>query len=345
MGTNVIPGHQFQIAFSKCTEGTPAGTALHGVPAYSGAVYPSQSREFFQVADGTQYYPSQFISGAHAEGQVDLQLFPLSGGRLLANHFGAAAIAGTADPYTHTITLGTAGPQYMTMWTQRPLVSGGSEWDRHDDMTVKSIAIDWASGQSVHANCEFIGKNSTVDVAAPTVTSPETLDSTGTEFHWASADLSLDVDATPAATAIHNLTSFSLVFAYNDLAMITTDALIPQYRDPKRWFASVSMGAVMEDWGAYKSTFFGSKTASGAALSSTVARGALTFIIYTRENATPSARKLTIALPSLEFALAPPAPNVDGSALVAQMTGVLEKPSSGQPATLTLKNSRATSYA
>jgi hypothetical protein len=51
-----------------------------------------------------------------------------------------------------------------------------------------------------------------------------------------------------------------------------------------------------------------------------------------------------IDIPYIQYELARPTPNPDGSGITATMSGVLSQPPSGEPITPAIKNSVATSY-
>jgi tail tube protein len=341
--TDVVQGHRFLTAFTvQGSEGTPAANASFGVPTKAGIVKPQEVRTPYEAVDSNPYRTGEFKSRADAVGSVDFFVFPESGGRLLAAHLGADSVSGSSDPWTHTIT-NNSSPAWMTFWTQRPLPAGASQWDRFVDCMVKEATLQFNAGQMLNLHCEIISKKARGNLSTPpTVSVTDGLDSTGTAYVWSGATLKYDIDATPAVTARVNLETFDIRFAYPEAEMVLTENLNPDFRDPGLWECGVSATFLVSDWQVFLATYFGSKTAADADQSSTVVRGSWDVILNVAAGG--ATRTMQIQIPELTFSLEAPDPDVSGKGLRATLTGRLQKPASGQPATIILKNSKSGAY-
>lgn len=340
--SDLIQGHKFQTGIAKqSAAGTPATVAEFAIPAYGGAMKPQESRTPFEVIDGNAYRPGQYKDKAWVGGTVTFQSFPDSLGRLVTAHMGSDTVTGTTN-FTHTIVSNNA-PQWLTLWTQRPLVGASTEWDKYEDCFMKSIELQYSAGQLFRVQCEVLGRLGTTTVTAPTITTTNILDSVGPYHTWAGATILLDLDATPAATALGNLQNFVIHMGYDGADVVQTQNLTADFRDIGLWTVTMSADFVMSDWAAFKATYFGSKTASNAAQSATVLAGALDFTIQT--SPTVDANKIVqIKMPAVDFSLDAPDPDVSGKGLKTTLTGVLQKPTSGAPMTVLVKNLVSAAY-
>jgi hypothetical protein len=336
---DVIQGHKFLNAFAKqSVEGTAVTTMEYAVPAYSDIVKPNEDRTPFEVMDGNAYRTGQFKSRADAGGTVELASFPDSIGRLLTAHLGSDTVTGTTN-LTHTIVFNNT-PQWLTWFTQRPLTGASVEWDKFTDCLVKTVELRYVAGQLFRVYVEILGKKATGNVSAPTITTTNVLTSAAKKHTWAGATLKLDVDATPAVTAINNLKSFVIHMGYDNASLEQTENLTPDFRDLGVWNLSMSADFLVQDWAAYKATYFGSKTASNADSSPLVIAGALDFTIPT--DPTDANSTLQVLMPAVDFSLEAPAGDVSGKGLVVSLAGVTEQ--NATPITCKVKNQVAAAY-
>src|SRR5438309_2292841 len=79
---------------------------------------------------------------------------------LVTAALGSDAITGAGDPYTHTITSNNS-PQWLGLWTKRPLTGASVEWDKFDDCFIKGITIQYAAGKLLQVQCDFLGRLAT----------------------------------------------------------------------------------------------------------------------------------------------------------------------------------------
>src|SRR5262245_2572832 len=311
---DVLQGHRFQIAIAKQTaEGTAASTAEYAIPGSALDLLPREERVDYESLDGNAFNPGQYKSRSDVSGSVDLFSMPASLGRLITSALGQDTVTGGSDPFTHTMVSNNA-PLWNTIWINRPLAGGSSEWDKYTDCLIKSVDLQYTSGRLLVAHLEVLGKKSTVKATAPTITTTEVLNAATPKHTWAAPTLKLDLNATPATTAITNLASFVLHFGYDDATFEQTDSLTPSYRDLGRWPVSLSADFIMQDWNAVYTTFYGALSpGANTDVSITVLAGALDFTIGT--DPVNTNRTLQIQVPAMEFAIEYPTPDPAGKGL------------------------------
>jgi len=341
-----LPGHKYILGLAKQTaEGSAASTAEYKVPVYSADLQNQQSRTTLEIADGTSFSPGQYIDGSMWQGSVEWGAFPSSLPRIMAAHLGASCdtITGAADPWTHTLVR-TDTPLWHTVWMGRPTSGGGVEYDQIVDALAKSFIVNYQNGQLVHVTTEFMAKNSNGVATAPTFTTTETMTAAGYGYTWlpaAASQLKLDLAVSPAVTTITNLQSFTLTCDYPNMAMEATNAVTPAFFNPGRWTLGFTATFIVQDWQAYNLTLYGSVTpAANTPLSAVVTSGSADFTLDVGPTANAN-RTFQITLPNLQFSLQPPTPAVDGSGITATLTGVLQAPAAGAPATFKIKNANS----
>lgn len=337
-------GHLGKFAFAKQTaEGTAATTATYGLPRYSGGLVPIEARAPHEVTDSIAYRRGTYKQSSQVSGTVEVPSFVDAGGLLTLGVLPVDTVTGAGDPYSHALTHAVSRPWY-TFWEARPLPDGTFIWDRFEDCRIKAVEYTFAAGQLVKQSVDIIGKKAVGNVSAPTITTTKTVDSTGPWHSTIGAVLKLDLDATPGATQIRNLTSGSVRIEFADEVMVQTDELTPRYNDPGLFSVGFNAETLIQDYQAYLATFFGSKTASAASPSTSIVTGALLFTFGVGAAADAN-RTLVIALPAMDFSLTPPAPNPGGQGLRASLVGPMTAPASGEPVTVTYKNAQSASYA
>lgn len=339
---NVIPGHQFRVAFSKqSAAGTPATTYDFITPIYGGLPRPAQDIAEFEVADGDPYRPGRYKQRLWSEATVEFAAFPDSASRIITGHLGTDTKTGSADPWTHTVTRGV--PEWFTFWVERPYVDGSTRWDRYDDALIKSVDVTYASGTMLKISCEILGVNATTRVTAPTASSgtlgnTNILDETGPWYTWVGSTLKLDYDATPATTTVHNFEDWAFHMGYDDAELVFTDQLVASFRDLGQWKCGLSGTYIMQDWDLWNAVFYGNKApAANTAASQSIPQGSLDFTIAVGPTA-DATRTMEIKAPSQNFVIDSPDVDVSGKGLRASLTSTLNKPASGEPLTVIMKN-------
>lgn len=338
-------GSQYRVAFGKqSAEGTAATTADYQVPVYSGLIQETETRNRHEATDTLAYRRGGYKSEAHVEGTITFPSLPRSGARLTNGFLGVDTVTGAGDPYTHTLTPGT--PQWFTFWVARPESDGTFTWFKYEDCTIKAIEWQGTAGNPVQMAVEVVGKKGTgaLSGGAPTITVTEVLDTAGTDpWHtMIGSTLSLDLDATPATTQVRNITALTVRIARPNLSLIQTDELAPRYRSLGLYEVGFSCDALLTDaYTALLAAKYGSKTASDAAQSGTIVRGAAKFLLANGPAANAN-RTLELRLPSQEMDFEAPDPDVSGAEVRGNITGMVHAPASGETFTAVFLNSVST---
>lgn len=341
--SHLAPGHRYKVALAKqSAEGTPSAAPDFIIPVYGGNLMPREDRQPHEVADGQPYRPGGYKSRGDVEGSPEFACFPNSLGRILMGHFGVDTVSGGADPYSHAFTRGDS-PPWHTGWIARPKPDGTSMWEKFEDLVISSVEFAWAKGAPLRVTTGVVGKKAVGNVSAPVGGVENKLDNSEPWFTAIGSVLNLDLDATPAVSRIRNVEGFTLRFGYDDLELIQTDEFYPRYRDPGLWTVGFSADIVLENYEAYLATFYGSKTASAADHSQAIVSGALDFTIPVGPVADAN-RTLQFLLPALQYQLSAPDIDTSGRAVRANLTAELQRPASGEAATVKLKNAQAAAF-
>lgn len=105
----------------------------------------------------------------YAAGGSTIAMRPRAIGALLYGVLGAKAVSGASDPWTHTLTLGSALP-YLTVW--RSFAGGLNE--RFVDARLSKLAIESRAGEVVKATFELLSGSPRYRTAQETTATLET---------------------------------------------------------------------------------------------------------------------------------------------------------------------------
>jgi hypothetical protein len=115
-------------------------------------VEPARTDNPFNETTGGRMLSDYYASEAHAAGDPQHYLMPLSGTSLLYGCLGAVNTSGSGDPYTHTITAATSRP----WWTVRRMLAN-LIWERFVDCKVDKIVIQGSTGQPLMITASWLG--------------------------------------------------------------------------------------------------------------------------------------------------------------------------------------------
>jgi hypothetical protein len=336
-------GHRYKVGIAKqSAEGTPAANPEFQIPIYGGGIKPVQQRGRHEVADGEAFRPGGFIQRADVQGSPLFAAFPNSLPRLITGHLASDTVSGGADPFSHLMKRADNAP-WHTVWASRPKPDGSEHWDRFDDVLIKAVELQYAAGIPLRVMAQLIGKTGTLDVATPTPTTINKLDNNEPWYSAIGATLKLDLDATPAVTQVRNIESFTIRFGYDSMNLVQTDELTPRWRDTGQWGVGFSADILLDSYASYKAAFAGAASGSSLGLSPVIVRGSVDFLIDVGPTLNAN-RTLRIQIPAVEFTIDPPDPDVSGGAVKATLTAELQKPASGDPLSVTVKNAVAAAY-
>jgi len=302
-----------------------------------------EERTDYEVIQGDSYRPGAYKSKAWGAGSIEWASFPDSDGLLIASHMGLDTKTGAGDPFTHTITF-NGSPFWDTIYVGRPLAGGTYPWDQYLDCLLTTCDLAYETGQMTRIVTDVLAKKVTTKATAPTITTTKTLDTAAERFGWVAPTFLLDLDVTPAASAVVTVQNFTFHQGFDSADLKNTVNLAPDYRDLGLWSVGFNGTFLMANWDAYYTTFFGTRTpGANTAQSAVVVRGAVDATLQIGPPANANRTRQTI-LPATELEIEAPEPNNDGSGLVVNFSGKLEKPPSGEPITHVLKSSVASAF-
>lgn len=343
----VLPSNYYKFSAAKQTAfGSAAANPDYQIPVYDADAGPDEGRTALQIIEGQNFSPGEYKDSTFASGEVQWASHPDSNGRLLAMHFGTSSdtVTGAGDPRTHTFARKDVALPH-TVWVGRPASASTFEYDKLVDVIAKTLKFQYTNGQLFRIATTLIGGSAVGAATAPAPTNTIVIPTAGNYGHtWARATLKLDLATTPAATTISKINNFEIVSSYDSAKMVFTQNLAPDFYDQGLWSLGFSASIVLANWNEYNNTFYGT-TSPGAntAQSGTTVSGALDFTIDQEPTATAT-RALQIQIPYIQFKVARPKPNADGSGITANLAGVLSQPASGEPITVKQLTSVATSY-
>jgi hypothetical protein len=338
--------HRYRFAIGKQTaDGTPQGTPLYEYSMRTGSIKPSNTEQQFESTDADDLPLAHYISYASGMGDPTVHSDAEGIGLIWKLLLGSEAVSGASDPWTHTITK-TDAKLFATMYQMRPDVMGGTDlWERAEDAFVKGVELTAQAGQPLAHKLDVISKNYRFPVAAPTPTNDKRLNLSTTQvLTTIGSTLKLDLDATPSVTQVRNLKTVVINAAFPDAQWIQTDEVFGRYLDLGKFQVGVTATAVFENFNSYNSTFFGDASpTTDTVLQQGVTSGSGRFV-FSILPAVSATRQVDIQLPSLRWRVTPPEPDPGGGHVELNLTAELQKPASGEPLTVELKNARSTAY-
>jgi tail tube protein len=343
---NTARGHRYRFAIGKQTaEGTAQATPLYEFSMLNGSIKPTNTEQNFESTDADDLPLARYISYAQGAGDPTLVSDAEGTGLVWKLFLGSEAVTGAGDPWTHDITKTDAKP-FATIFQMRPDVMGGTDqWERMVDSFIRGVELTATAGMPLQTKLDIIGKNYRFPVAAPTPTTDKRLHLSTTQLlTMIGATLKLDLDASPSVTQVRNLKTVVINASYPDAQWVQTDELFGRYLDLGGFQVGVTATAVFQDFNAYNATFFGDASpTTDTDLQQGVTNGSGRFVFSILPAVTAN-RQIDIQLPSLRWNMSPPEPDTSGVHIEANLTATLQKPASGEPLTVSLKNSRSTAY-
>lgn len=315
-------------------EGSAAGTAAFKHPVTSGVIpkiVRDEANMEITVASG-DLIPGRYVKEQHWELDANFWATERAIGPWLKAALGGLSTAGTADPYTHSLTNGTPG--FITVFSNSP----GTQYWKCADGTVNELNLGFEAGQPLMVNAKAMGRASTVGTSW-TATVDDTPDSTGSWFTMIGAAFTFDEAATPASTSHTTVESGTIKIA-RGVEQQQTVALTPSHRGLGLLDVGVDFVMLFEDWKAYLATYTGA--INGTTDSAAIVAGSFA-VTFAQGPTASSNRTLTIALVNTRLMIPEP-PEVDpgGGPFRVNVSGVCWKPSSGEIITATLKSSDST---
>ena len=143
----------FELGIAKQTaKGVAAAAAAYRLLLAGGDIGPVRTVSALEETGGTRMRTRSFLAGVRAEGEPEMFVRDDFIGLLAYLAFGAQAISGAADPWTHTLTMVNAQP-WFTVWR----MLGDTLYERFVDCKVSRFAIHSEAGQAVRAILGIVG--------------------------------------------------------------------------------------------------------------------------------------------------------------------------------------------
>lgn len=153
----------------QTTKGTPSVASIVRSYLMGGGIIPSRSIADIEESSSGRLRNSAFVQNIGIEGDPQMAARAEMIGLLLYGAMGAKAVAGAADPWTHTFTLAPTQP-YLTIWR----MLGAGLFERFTDCKVTSLAIESAAGGLVAVTAGIAGLTPAFQTAAESAVAAET---------------------------------------------------------------------------------------------------------------------------------------------------------------------------
>jgi len=159
------------VQLTKGTPAVPAATTMSRVYLAGGGLSAVKETADLEETASGRLRSESYVSAVRAAGTPEFFARPVMLGWLLWGAFGAKALAGAADPWTHTFTLATTQP-YMTFWR----MLGAGLFERFTDGKLARLNFHSESGQPLRITAEILGLASAHRTAAEATATVETTD-------------------------------------------------------------------------------------------------------------------------------------------------------------------------
>lgn len=321
----------FDLQVAKQTaKGTPATDPEYFLKGRNGTLRPVQEQGELNVGDGQKWGSSlQYVTQVSATGSPRFIVQPKMVGALLYYLLGTDNVTGVADPYTHVLTPGSAGP-YLTWWTKLD-----NKYELFEDVKVGSVTIEGAVGGDstiLSATPELLGlskpKRKTSGPANPATAE-------ATQFDWFDAEGTWTVDG----VVVGIITSFNVEIT-RGMETRQGESITPFDVFEGRASIVVTFNVLATDFSYYDNILYG----SDAPADDTEAAGEIqsgSFDVKFIEQAAPE-RSFQLTVPALDYRPDDVAaePNPDGGAGEFVLAGVAR--GTAPIATATVMNDVAT---
>jgi hypothetical protein len=329
----------FGIQSSKGTAVVPTALNSFRCLVNGGWLAPTRDEAVLEETGTTRLRSQAFLKMVRAGGSPAFWARPAMLGALLYGAMGGKATTGSADPYTHTFTLGSTQP-WMTFWSS--LGAGSAiKFEQFVDCKLSSLKIESSAGNPIKVSIEVVGIAPTFETPYPptalvaeTVVPFQHADGKGTLLYEGAAASSIDTFTVTIGTGV---------------TAAQGDGYTPDSVNEGMLDITVETGQIISDFALWNRLHWGSATPTDGATPSTAplelggSPAGLDFL-FTRVGATPGPeRSLDVKLPRLRVAsIAGIEANTSGEPLRRNVTYNVLQPSGGVSGmTAILKNAQA----
>lgn len=256
---------------------------------------------------------------------LTMRAHPKSVGLYALGALGTDAVTGVG-PYTHALTLADALP-YLTMFGKL-----GANIYKVQDVKLDSLEFSWSANEPLEMKAS--GTGTTITYTGATFT-PATDETIGTDAAYYAASVgTFQLDTTTGTPATANITGGSVKVSNNVDAMIYSGTITPADVFEGRQDLECSFDLVVDDLNYWRSILTGST--GGTTASAAPAYGSFSV------GFTSGTNSLTLAATKVAFVTDFPDADPAGGPVKITLSGVIVRPSSGSPLTITAVNGVAT---
>ena len=179
------------VQLTKGTPAVPAATTMSRVYLAGGGLTAVKETADLEETSSGRLRSESFVTQIRADGSPEFFARPVMLGWLLWGAMGAKALAGAADPWTHTFTLANTQP-YMTFWR----MLGGGLFERFTDCKLGSLKFHSEAGRPLRVTATVLGLQPASQTAAQVTATVEVTDT----FMHADAKSLLIFEGSPVAS-------------------------------------------------------------------------------------------------------------------------------------------------
>lgn len=330
------PSNNYIVGISKQTaEGSVPTTEEYGMPVFGGTPMPVETMNRVAVTDANAVDGDPYKQGDQHWETTGLVVpgFAAPLGRLLQAFWTTDTMTGTT-PRTHTFSTFLTNTPWLTMY-HTDILGGSVEWTYEAGQAQMISFTADETGGPLRVGFEAVGKRPTV--ASYTNATPQSISTDG-YFTVKGATLKYEADNTTPATEV-NVQSFALTITRPVTPMATADGVSVAYLALGKASFEFTMNLLKDDHEMLRGAFFGA--VGGSTPSATIPTGSVEInCVHTSQ----AAWNFKLTIDKVALFETPPQPNPDASPLVAEVTGYIFKPASGDHVKPVLVNQVATAY-
>lgn len=334
-----IAGNQADIAIAlQSAQGVAATASQHRLYLTGGGLAPQKETEDIAETTADRLRSSAFVTRVQAGGAPQFVVRPNAIGMFLYGAMGAKAVAGVADPRTHTFTLASVLP-YFTMWRRLGPLAAGGLYEKFIDCKVAQLAFASQAGGLLQATATIMGLDAQSKDAAEVTVAVE--DAGAGAFIHADGEGALQLEGVPVAS----IEAFGLTI--NNNSTIQQGDSVSGYAVTEALLGiEATTTLLVEDFALWNRFIYGAAdpTDGDGPSRNILELGGTNGLDFKFTRPGAPERSLQFQAPRVEAIPQTLEPNVNGDPLKHQITMRVKKPASGSGLTVKLLNA-LTGYA
>lgn len=312
----------FQKQTAKGTAAVPSLANAYKVPFSGGGIGPLRQVDQLAETDASRDQGVSFVRSGGLSGSPECYARDPHVGALLFYAMGADVATGTTPNYVHTLTPSNSIP-YVTFWRD----IGDTLWEQYQDCFVSDLTFKCGAGDPMTVVTTVMGLSSTRLTTDPSTSAAIPL-ANGYVYNYNDATVTL----AGGATAL--VGSFEMAIS-NNVTTQQTDDFVPYDVVVGQRQVTMAFDLIFETLTEYNKFHYGSPT--GTTQNRTLYTTSADFQFDNGAN-----NQIKFTVPNLAYTAFPVDANVAGTPVVASITAVAQRPSSGAIATVVVRNQVAT---